>query len=281
MVTNTLVKPQESNLVAIQKNLDSLLKSKSQALPKNFNQTRFMQNCMTILLDVKDIEKMEPVSVARTMLKGAFLGLDFFRRECYAIPYGNSLNFQTDYKGDVKVAKLFSIRPIKEIFAKNVRKGDSFEEIIENGEQNINFKPVPFSTEPVIGSFAVVLFQDGGLAYETMSAEEIENVRKNYSKTANGPAWTKSPGEMYKKTVLRRLCKNIEIEFENQEQQEAFIEGADVNFDNAKPVEVKEVTTINKNQQTSPETSQGDQQSEGQQEGEGIPNPSLLDNLEE
>ncbi|EQB3121731.1 recombinase RecT [Clostridium botulinum] len=67
-------------------NLNSLLKAKEKALPKGFNEARFLQNCMTVLKDIKNIEKCNEVSVVRTMLKGVFLGLDFFNKECYAIP---------------------------------------------------------------------------------------------------------------------------------------------------------------------------------------------------
>ncbi|MHB9944515.1 hypothetical protein CF095_03785 [Clostridium botulinum] len=63
-----------------------MLKAKEKALPKGFNEARFLQNCMTILKDIKNIEKCNEVSVVRTMLKGVFLGLDFFNKECYAIP---------------------------------------------------------------------------------------------------------------------------------------------------------------------------------------------------
>ncbi|KEI79912.1 hypothetical protein FC826_07260 [Clostridium botulinum] len=41
---------------------------------------------MTVLKDTKNIEKCNEVSKARTMLKEAFLGLELFNKECYAIP---------------------------------------------------------------------------------------------------------------------------------------------------------------------------------------------------
>jgi recombination protein RecT len=212
--------------------LQKLLKSKADALPKDFNETRFLQNCMTVLQDTKDIEKCQPISIARTMLKGAFLGLDFFNKECYAIPYGNQLNFQTDYKGEIKLAKKYSINPIKDIYAKLVREGDEFQEEIIDGKQTINFKPKSFNNGEILGAFAVVLFKDGSMMYETMSKEEIESIRENFSKAKNSAAWTKTPGEMYKKTVLRRLCKLIELDFDTIEQQKAFEEASDFEFKN-------------------------------------------------
>lgn len=222
----------QKHLTVVYQNLEGLLEDKVDALPKGFNQTRFLQNCMTVLQDTKGIDKVEPRSVARTMLKGAFLGLDFFNRECYAIPYGNTLQFQTDYKGEIKLAKKYSINPIKDIYAKLVREGDVFQEEIIDGRQTINFKPKIFNNEQIIGAFAVALFQDGGMMYDTMSVEEIEHTRKKFSKMPNGQAWKDSTGEMYKKTVLRRLCKLIELDFDSIEQKQAFDEGSGMEFQN-------------------------------------------------
>lgn len=217
-------------LAETHKNLMTLLTSKQDAMPKDFNQTRFLQNCMTVLQDTKDIDKCQPISVARTLLKGAFLGLDFFQKECYAIPYGNSLQFQTDYKGETKMAKKYSIRPIKDIYAKVVRQGDCFEEIIKEGQQTINFQPVSFSNNEIMGAFAVVLYADGGMEYETMSTEQIEGIRKNFSKMPNSLMWKHTPEEAYKKTVLRRLTKKIEKDFVSVEQAKAYEESSDVEF---------------------------------------------------
>lgn len=211
-------------------NLNSLIESKMDAMPKGFNQTRFLQNCMTVLQDTKGIENCQPLSIARTLLKGAFLGLDFFQKECYAIPYGDGLQFQTDYKGETKMAKKYSIRPIKDIYAKVVREGDDFSEEIQAGLQIINFKPLPFNNGKITGAFAVVLYQDGGMEYETMSTEQIEGIRGDFSKMKNGLMWTKVPEEAYKKTVLRRLTKKIEKDFASIEQARTYDESSDFEF---------------------------------------------------
>lgn len=238
---NKLAK-QIDHLKDVRTNLEFFIKDQSKALPKGFNDTRFLQNCMTVLQDTKDIGLVTPVSVARAMLKGAYLGLDFFNKECYAIIYNKNtgtkerpawikeVQFQTDYKGETKLAKKYSIRPIKDIFAKLVREGDTFEDSIINGVPIITFKPLPFNDAKIIGAFAVALFDDGSMLYETMSMKEIDGVRKNYSKASTGKAWLNSLGEMCKKTVERRLCKHIELDFESHEQQKTFQAAADVEF---------------------------------------------------
>lgn len=212
-------------------NIEKLIDSKIQAMPKGFNKTRFIQNAMTVLQDTKGIENCHPMSIARTILKGAFLGLDFFSKECYAIPYGNELQFQTDYKGEKKLVKKYSIRPILDIYAKVIREGDNFEEIIESGKPTINFKPKPLNNGKMIGAFAVVLYKDGGMEYEVMTAEEIEDIRNNFSKQKNSLMWTKTPSEAYKKTVLRRLTKQIEKDFETVEMEREFDKASDFEFE--------------------------------------------------
>lgn len=217
--------------------LDTLLKKESEALPKGFNSLRFKQNALTVLNDTNGLEKLQgnEFSLARTLMKGAYLGLDFFNRECYCIIYGNRAQFQTDYKGEIKLAKKYSINPIKDIYARLVREGDEFDEEIKNGQQIINFKPKRFNNSEIQGAFAVCVFKDGSMIYEAMSKEEIESVRNTYSKAKDSQAWKSSTGEMYKKTVLRRLCKLIELDFENIEQQKIFEEVAEMDFKEKEP----------------------------------------------
>lgn len=254
-----------NNLVAIHDNLKKLLASKAKALPKNFNETRFLQNCMVVLQDTKDIDKMTPLSVARTMLKGAFLNLDFFNRECYAIPYRKNigskqkpkwiveLQFQTDYRGEIKLVKKYSITQIKDIYAKVVRESDVFEEYVIDGRQTINFKPKPFNKGKIIGVFAVCIFPDDSIRYETMEIEEVEHIRDVYSKKSSdgkfSKMWRESFGEAAKKTVLHRLTKMFQLEFENIEQAQEYKDSSDMEFEElpeikAKPIQMpKEIET--------------------------------------
>lgn len=221
---------EKQTLLTIYSDLESSLQRQVSALPGKFNKQRFLQNCMTVLQDGKtDFSKCEASSVVRTLLKGAFLGLDFFNGECYAIPYGNQCNFQTDYKGEVKICKRYSSNPIKDIYAKLVRQGDEFEEVIVDGAQSINFKPLPFNDSPIIGAFAVCYYADGSMIYDTMSVTEIEHTRNVYSKIPNSKPWKESFGEMAKKTVLRRLCKMIDLDFDTAEAMQAFEDGSDSN----------------------------------------------------
>jgi len=211
--------------------LNKFLDKKQAALPSDFNETRFLQNCMTVLQDTKNIEKMKPVSIARTMLKGAFLGLDFFNGECYAIPYGNDLNFQTDWTGERKLALKYSREPIADIYAKTVHENDRFNAGVKDGKQYLHHEEAGFDQGEIIGAYAVADYVNGNIKYEKMSKKDIEGIRDNFSKAPGSKAWKHTFGEMCKKVVIRRLCKGIELEFENQEQKLAHEDGAGMEFE--------------------------------------------------
>ncbi len=212
--------------------LAALLKEKADALPKGFNETRFLQNCLTVCNDVNNIEQCTPVSIARALIRGAFLDLDFFQKECYIIVYNNpskgikEANFQTDYKGEIKLAHKYCQRPLKDLYAKLVRKGDKFEAFIKEGKPIVNFEPLPFNDDEVIGAFAVATFENGSTLYEVMSKKELVKTRDDYAKKSTegkfSPAWNKSEGEMFKKIPLRRVTKLIDKNFDNVEQAEAY-----------------------------------------------------------
>lgn len=229
----------------VAKTFEDLLTDKLQmvasALPKDFNRERFVQNCMCVCKDKPELQRTNKTDLMMGLLKGAYLGLDFMNKECYLIPYGGKVEFQTDYKGECKFVKRYSIRKIRDIYAKVVRAGDSFEEAVIDSVPVINFKPKPFNTAEIVGAFAVVLFDDGGMDYESMSVADINSVRNNYSKASNSKAWKNSFDEMAKKTVLRRLCKHIETDFESVEARSAWDEGSSMNFvqqDKSNPDEV-------------------------------------------
>jgi len=218
--TEVAVKNDNPFGVALTEKLDSV----ADALPQDFSRARFVQNCLALLNDDPEkYQKFGSKQLMANLLKGAYLGLDFFNKQAYLVPYGDKLEFMPSYTGQIKLAKKYSIRPIKEIYSKVIREGDVFEEVITNGEPSVNFRPKFLNDGAIIGAFAVVLYQDGGMSYDVMSKADIENTRKS-SKAKNSPAWSNFYSEMAKKTVLRRLCKHIDLDFENAKQRATYDE---------------------------------------------------------
>lgn len=216
-MANELRTAEQPFSLALADKLDSV----SAALPSDFNIARFVQNALALINDNPALQKYNRTTLMAGLLKGAYLGLDFFSREAYLIPYGNQLQFQIDYRGAKKLAKKYSIRPIREISAEIVREGDRYEKTVDGGESSFIFKPLPFNTGKIVGAFAYVRYMDGGLLVDDMSLADLENTRR-HSKAANSMAWKDFTSEMYKKTILHRLCKHIEIQFETPDQRTLF-----------------------------------------------------------
>lgn len=245
-IQNTEKKPDFSNYIV------DKLSEVNTALPEGFNKTRFAQNSVAVLQEISKqnrvniVEKCGQDNVISGLIKGAFLGLDFFSKECYLIPYKNNktgqytLNFQVDYRGAKKLAKKYSVRKIKEISAEIVREGDTFKKWIEDGKTKFEFIPQVFNKGNIQGAFAYVVYEDGGTLVDIMTLDEL-NVTRSKSKAQNSMAWKDFTNEMYKKTVLHRLCKAIELDFETINQKQIFDDDVAIETD---PQEIrnKEVT---------------------------------------
>lgn len=199
--------------------LTSELNSQFEALPKDFNITRFVHNSLALLNGndtlIRFMKQYGTDQIKVGLMRGAYLGLDFMNNEAYLVPYGSTLNFMPSYKGMIKLCIKYSTRHINTIYAKIVRDGDEFEEEIVNGQPSITFRPKPFNKAPMIGCFAVCLYKDGGMVYEVMSRDDVEQCKRS-AKSKNSPAWSAYYGEMAKKTVLRRLTKAIPLDMDER-----------------------------------------------------------------
>lgn len=202
-------------------NLDASLNAVTEALPRDFNKSRFLQNTIAVIKEKPDLLKYNQNELLTCCLQASYLGLDFMNKEAWLVPYSGHVQFQMGYKGAAKFVKKYSIRPLADVYAKAVRKGDELDYGIKDNKPFIEWKPVPFNNSEVVGVFAVACFEDGGILYEVMSKEDVDKIRKRSKASGSGP-WVTDYEEMAKKTVLKRLAKGIETDFDNVEQRAAW-----------------------------------------------------------
>jgi len=203
--------------------LNTSLDYVKEALPKDFNAQRFLQNTIAVVKKNPDLMQYNKNDLLTASLRAAYLGLDFMNNEAWIVPYKGTVQFQLGYKGACKFVKKYSIRPLSDLYAKVVRKGD---EIIygvkDNGEPYLKWEPVAFNGDEILGVFAVAEFKDEKMLFEVMTKDEINKIRNSSSRCSGSGPWKEHWEEMAKKTVLKRLCKNIETDFDNTEQREAW-----------------------------------------------------------
>lgn len=221
MANEVAVKTKSEVIQTLTNNLDASLVAVKDALPGDFNRSRFLQNTISVVKANPNLLQYNQTEVLTECLKASYLGLDFMNKEAWLVPYGSHVQFQLGYKGACKFVKKYSIRPIQDIYAKAVRKGDEFEYGDTDGKQYLTWKPLPFNGSDIIGCFACIQFKDGGVLYEVMSKEDVDKIRRRSKASGSGP-WVTDYEQMMLKTVMKRITKNVEVDFDNIEQHNAW-----------------------------------------------------------
>lgn len=210
----------------------------SGALPTDFNKQRFALNFVSLIQDKPELQKYSKEVLATALVRSAQDNLDALNNEVYIYKgYNDKLTYTASYKGLRKMAIEKSKRPIKDIYAKPIFEGDTVEETFMNGESKLVYKSNFMKRGKWIGVLAVCVFKDNSEIYELMDMDDINAVK---AKSRNSGAWKDFPQEMAKKSVIRRLCKQITLDFKDKEQADMFT-GADEMIDNPKEQAEKDI----------------------------------------
>ncbi len=198
-------------------NLKSLLEAQRGAIGRVIAKHVTPERLATMLLTAatKDpgILKCTQESIFRVAVTAAELGLDISGTlgHAYVVPFNNKVGDKwvstatliIGYRGLAQLAR--NTGGVARIEANVVCANDAFE--FEQGTQFVlRFRPATGERGKAIGAYALVQFTDGTFQAEYMNRDDIEAVR-SMAKSGNSPAWSKSWGEMARKTVFRRLAK--------------------------------------------------------------------------
>jgi recombination protein RecT len=155
-------------------------------------------------------------SIALALMESGSLGLapTGVLGEAYLVPYWNknkSMNeaqLQIGYRGLVKLARRSGT--VFNVVADVVREGDFFE--WEKGlTPRLVHRPAQSGSRgPLTYAYATAWVKEGPPPFDVMDAEEIEAIRQRSKAKDSGP-WVTDYFEMAKKTVIRRLCKSLDL----------------------------------------------------------------------
>lgn len=120
---------------------------------------------------------------------------------------------EPSYQGLVKL--ITDAGSVTSISCNLVRENDEFDYQLAS-DQKIIHKPKLGNKGDIIGAYAVAVLKDGSQMVEVMDKEEIESIRdtsESYKAYKDGKikscVWVDYPGEMFRKTVLRRIVKYL------------------------------------------------------------------------
>lgn len=216
--------------VSVQKLLDQYKSQFENALPRHMRIEHFMRCAMTYMKKNPSVGKCTPVSICKSLMDAAQLGLapDGLLGSAYLVPFNNKVKGENGgeswemtcqlipgYRGLIDLARRSG--EILDIQARAVVAGEEFS--IDWGRNpplshkpNLDANPAEDQGKNVRGIYAIAFFKDGSQHAEYMSRAEIEGIQRRSKANGKGfSPWQTDWVEMGKKTVVKRLAKYLPL----------------------------------------------------------------------
>lgn len=186
---------------------------------------KFIQSSIMALEQNPDLGN-NPPELMKAVFQCAKDGLLPDGQEAALVPFGNKITYMPMVKGVIKM--ITRAVNVKTLIHKVVMANDEFEQFTD--EDGDHFKHVPARADrgAMEGCYALILTIEGGRYFLYMDKSEIDK-RKSVSK--NQAMWTKWPNEMWEKTVLHKIKKNITGEDGSENEEAEIVE---------QPVDIKD-----------------------------------------
>jgi len=193
------------------KDLQSLLKdnfkSIQSVLPSKMDPSRFCRMAINAVQKNPALAECNPSSFVMAVINMAEIGLEPSLGQAALVPYSGIVQCQPMYQGLMELARRSG--QVVKITADVVREGDEFR-FTKGLEPTLDHVPKAPQSAALTHAYAVAKLADGEIQFEVMAKDEIEKVKK-VSKAAGkaGSPWNTWPEQMWKKTVLKRLCNML------------------------------------------------------------------------
>lgn len=149
-----------------------------------------------------------PISIAYAIRQCAVtsLTLDPIYQHACLIAYGKECKFQPMYRGLIHLCtKSGSILKVE---AALVFDGDKFDH--QRGDNPTLLHIPKYQSSKILHAYCIVWLTNGAIQRDSMTKEQLDHIRKRSKAGDKGP-WGTDPEEMYKKTVVKRTLKMIDV----------------------------------------------------------------------
>lgn len=223
--------------------LDQAESSITQVLPKHLTPERMMRVALSAIYRTPELQDCDPRTIVAAVVQASELGLEpgGALQHGYLIPYKNKkaggvreCQFQPSYRGLIELARRSG--KLKSISARVVYEKDQFSLIFTGDRPNYRHEPqLDGDAGKIRLVYAVASLEGDALEFESMTLQQVEEIRKRSQSGDDGP-WKTDWAEMAKKTVIRRLLKRLPMSLELAKA---------IEIDNADYIDV-EATTISR-----------------------------------
>lgn len=177
-------------------------------LPAHITVEKFTRVVMTALQQNPSLLNYDRSSLFASCMACAHDGLLPDQKEAALVPFKGKIKYMPMVGGILK--KIHSAPDFDFISTDLVYANDVFTQGVDSKDGAwLRHEPKWFGDRGALcGAYALVKTKSGALYTEIMTASEMDDVR-NVSKASDGPWNGPFVGEMWKKTVIRRLAKRI------------------------------------------------------------------------
>ncbi|MEI6059420.1 MAG: recombinase RecT [Bacteroidota bacterium] len=219
METNTLPATQQRNITdQVLAKVNEFEGAGSMVIPGDYVPANALKSAWLILQNVKDrngksaLEVCTKDSVANALFEMVTQGLNPMKKQGDFIIYGNQLQWQREYTGNIALAKRYG--NLREIHANVIYEGDVFEYSIDHltGRKTVTKheqKLENIDNTKIRGAYAVSVFNDNTSDMEPMTMAQIRAAWNQGAAKGNSGAHTNFTDQMAKKSVINRACKII------------------------------------------------------------------------
>jgi recombination protein RecT len=189
------------------------------ALPAHIPVERFNRVVMTAMQNNQKLYGCTRTSIFNSCMKCAQDGLLPDGREAAIVPFGESEDGQR--KSSDQATYLPMIAGIRKKARNSGELSDWYAEVVHAGDEfdyqlgddpHILHKPALKGgrARPITHAYSIAKFKDGGISREVMTIDEVEDIRRKYSRSKKGP-WNDpiTYPEMVRKTVARLHAKQL------------------------------------------------------------------------
>lgn len=275
-MTNNQLKKVEAQLLE-EKNVSDSVLNKVRVLehqgnlnlPKDYDPANALKQAWLQITDNSKLLACTDTSKATAFLDMVTQGLNPAKNQCYFIPYGNKMQLQRSYHGNIMMLKRDA--GAKDVISQVIYEGDKFKTKMNNKGQIVEVEHEQdffnIDKDKIKGAYCTIIFEDENkLDYvEIMTMEQIEQawlqsaMIKDRKALETSKTHNNFKEEMAKKTVINRAAKryintstdaNLQIVKEIEERQRKEVFDAEIEekqavevLDFEEPVEeVKDVT---------------------------------------
>lgn len=197
------------------KNVIEKYSTQIQALiPKHVTGERIVNIALTALTRNPDLLECDPRTVLAGIIQASILGLELHSPLHHAslVKFWNlkaSINeaqLMIEYAGLIELVSRGGETSYVE--AQAVYQNDEIDVVYGDNPHLIHRPQIRASRGKLIGAYAYAKLRDGSTKFHYMTDEEIQK-RRNFSKAKDSGPWKTWEEEMYAKTPLRHLCKQL------------------------------------------------------------------------